>query len=387
MNVSLPATRRKVLLASHHASRRGSAISLAELGTRLPDYGYDPVFVFSKPGSLADELTQEGFSVRQVKREGLLRHGTLQHVREIIRHERIDLVHVNSAVPFSKYVALAARLSGVPVVWHIREPVEDKRMKRQRPWVRWLAHRIVVLTRQQEAFFAAPEKTLRVFNGVDLAYFRRQLDRCAAKRALGLQFNEFLFVQVGSIEANKGQTRAVRALAKILPTHPHCRLQIIGGVVEAAEMAEIESLLASDGQLAAAVSCAGEMRDVRPALWAADCLLLPSLRESFPRTVMEALASGVPVVASAVGAIADMIEPGSTGLIVAPGDVDGLARAMREMLQFDTRHMDIMRQQCVESAQALFSMEHHVARIVGIYSSLLPPPALASTRPVETRSR
>lgn len=370
-NESGRARARKVLLTSHHASRRGSAISLVELGRRLPEYGFEPIFVFSKPGPLADELVAEGYVVHQVKREGLLRLGLIRHVQKIIRRHGISLVHVNSAVAFSKYVAMAARLLGVPVVWHIREPVEDKRMRRQRRWVRWLASRIIVLTRYQALFFGLPRKVTRVFNGVDLARFRRQADVNAAKRTVGYSPDEFLFIQIGSIEQNKGQLRAVEALAEVLKTQPHCRLLIIGSVVEPAELQAINSLLESDQELKAAVRLYGETNDVRAFIWAADTLLLPSLRESFPRTVMEAMAGGLPVIASTVGAVEDMVQDGTTGSLVMPGDMPGLVGAMCKHAALEEQQLKIMRGSCERAAANLFSMESHVSIIARIYGEIL----------------
>lgn len=368
-----PPSRRKVLLASHHANRRGSAISLVELGTRLPQYGFDPIFVFSKPGPLADDLKARGFAVHQVKRQGIFRLGTIRQIQDILRRHRIVLAHANSAVPFSKYIALAARLLGLPVVWHIREPVEDKRMARQRRWIRWLACKIVVLTRQQAKFFDLPSKVERVFNGVDLAHFHRQVGQAEAKRVLGYEPDEFLFVQIGSIEHNKGQSRAVRALSGVLPAHPHCRLLIVGGVVDSKEVEAVEGMTEADARLKAAVRLYGETSDIRPIIWAADCLLLPSLRESFPRTLMEAMASGVPVIASTVGAVEDMVENGATGLLVAPGEIGSLTDAMRKMSGADGANKSDMSVKCEQSAAQLFSMESHVAAIADMYNRVLLP--------------
>jgi len=361
----------KVLLASHHASRRGSAISLAELGKRLPERGYEPVFLFSKQGPMAKELAAQGFPVHYVSRVGWFRLHTIRQIQKLIAAEGIAITHANSVVAFSKYVGLATRLSGIPLVWHVREPVEDKRMRRQRRWVRWLADRIVVLTHQQAAFFARPEKTERVFNGVDLKRFSRDLDQAAAKRALGYGAEDFLFIQIGSIEHNKGQQRSLLAFSEVFAAHPNCHLLFVGAATEPAEETALHALRQSSEQLAAAVRIGGESSDVRPILWAADCLLLPSLRESFPRTVMEAMACGVPVIASAAGAVEDMVDHETTGFMVPPGDIPALATAMRQIIGLGTNQRREMSRQCLLRAEQLFSLDRHTARIASIYDALL----------------
>jgi glycosyltransferase involved in cell wall biosynthesis len=361
---------RKVLLASHHASRMGSAVSLVELGTRLAGQGYDPVFLFSKPGELADQLKAEGFRVVEIKRQGLFRLGVIRNVQKLIRGEGIELVHVNSAVAFSKYVALAARLLGVPVVWHIREAVEDKRMSRQRPWIKLLASRIVVLTSPQAAFFGAPDKTQRIFNGVDIGRFRRPADG-DWKAALGYSADEFVFVLVGSIENRKGQSRSAQALARILPDCPRCRLLIVGRVAEQDELAALNTLLDGDPALKATVRLHGESSDVRPLLWGSDCLLLPSLGEAFPRTIMEGMAAGLPVIATPVGAVEDMMEDDVHGRIVPPGDVPALAEAMRAMAADGGREARRMGAGNTAAAERMFDMKSHLAAVTGLYDQLL----------------
>jgi len=361
---------RKVLLASHHANRMGSAVSLVELGTRLPEYGYTPVFLFSKPGELADRLKGEGFRVVEIRRQGLFRLGMIRNVQALIRSEKIDLVHVNSAVPFSKYVAIAARLLGIPVVWHIREAVEDKRMARQRPWIKRLASRIVVLTSPQADFMRAPDKTRRIFNGVDIGRFRRPADG-DPKAALGYAGDEFVFVLVGSIENRKGQLRSAQALARILPDCPQCRLLIVGRVAEQDELDALKALLEGNPALKAAVRVHGTSDDVRPLLWGADCLLLPSLGEAFPRTIMEGMAAGLPIIATPVGAVEDMMVTNVHGLVVPPGDVPALAGAMRTMAAHGGREARRMGEGNPAAAERMFDMKSHLAAIAGLYDELL----------------
>lgn len=347
----------------------GSAVSLMELGTRLSGYGYEPVFLFSKPGELVEQLKSGGFRVVEIKRQGLFRLGMIRSVQKLIRSEGIDLVHVNSAVPFSKYVAIAARLLGIPVVWHIREAVEDKRMARQRPWIKLLASRIVVLTSPQAAFFRAPEKTVRIFNGVDIGRFARPEGDW--KVALGYAGDEFVFVLVGSIENRKGQLRSAQALARILPDCSRCRLLIVGRVAEQEELDALNALLEGNAALKAAVRVHGTSEDVRPLLWGSDCLLLPSLGEAFPRTIMEGMAAGLPVIATPVGAVEDMMVNDVHGLIVPTGDVPALAEAMRIMAADGGRAARRMAAGNPAAAERSFDMKSHLAAMAGLYDELL----------------
>lgn len=362
-------SRNRVLLASHHASRRGSAISLVELGIRLPQMGYEPVFLFSKEGPLAEALRTGGFSVYVTPRQGLLRWPLLRRVWQILRKERIVLAHVNSAVAFPKYVALAAKFMGVPVIWHIREPVEDKRFRRQRLWIRKLADRIVVLNDAQAGFIGQPEKTVKVFNGVDPEYFHCPENRAQTKRALGYNETTFLFIQIGSIERNKGQVRVLTAFSSLLHEYPEARLVLLGEVVGSDEEETMRHMLAADDRLRKAVRYVGSVQDVRPYLMAADCLLLPSLAESFPRTVLEAMACGVPVIASSIGALPEMIDK-KTGWLISPGSVSQLVEAMRNAIEAISADRADYAQRCRETVMHRFSITAHVAKIVEIYNIL-----------------
>jgi glycosyltransferase involved in cell wall biosynthesis len=105
-----------------------------------------------------------------------------------------------------------------------------------------------------------------------------------------------------------------------------------------------------------------------------DCLLLPSLRESFPRTIMEGMAASLPVVATRVGAVDDMMESGVHGLIVPPGDVAALAAAMRSMAADGGREARRMGAGNPAAARQSFDMESHLASVTRLYGELLAEP-------------
>jgi glycosyltransferase involved in cell wall biosynthesis len=129
---------------------------------------------------------------------------------------------------------------------------------------------------------------------------------------------------VANLRAEKAHEVLLRAAARVLPLHPELQFQIAG---DGPRMEELRALADSLG-IANHVSFLGHREDVPALLAAADAFVLPSRSEAFPNGAIEAMAAGLPVVASAVGGLLDLIEPGRTGLLVEPDNVQALADAI-----------------------------------------------------------
>lgn len=135
-------------------------------------------------------------------------------------------------------------------------------------------------------------------------------------------------VMVGRLAPQKRPDLLVRAFARLRDEFPHARLQIAGdGPLRADVAALVEKL-----GLADVVELLGSRSDVPEILAGAACVALPSAYEGAPYALLEAMAAGAPVVATTVGGMPDTIVDGSTGLLIAPGDVDGLTAALRRLL-------------------------------------------------------
>jgi glycosyltransferase involved in cell wall biosynthesis len=153
-------------------------------------------------------------------------------------------------------------------------------------------------------------------NGVDVA---------RARRARPGDPGPLRVLAVGRLRAPKDFRTLVRAVAAL---GPHaCRVLVAGeGPDRPLLAAEIDAL-----GLRGRVVLAGERHDVARLLAYAHVFVLPSRSEGHPVSVLEAMAAGVPVVASRVGGIPEQVADGETGLLVEPGDVDGLAAALRRL--------------------------------------------------------
>lgn len=190
---------------------------------------------------------------------------------------------------------------------------------------------------------ADPAKVAIVPCGVDTDLFRpiRQVD---AREALGRDQCERLVLFVGRIEQIKGIDVLLDALGLLFKRRPDLRgelcLLVVGGAIDpgadAPETEKIEELrrLVHEHRMEDSVDFVGSVDQDRLALWysAADLCAVPSLTESFGLVALEAMACGVPVVATRVGGLQTVVEDGGSGLLVAPGDHAALAEAIEQVL-------------------------------------------------------
>jgi N-acetyl-alpha-D-glucosaminyl L-malate synthase BshA len=170
-----------------------------------------------------------------------------------------------------------------------------------------------------------------------------------------------VLLHASNFRALKRVGDAVSALAEVVRTRPAV-LVLVG---DGPERAGVERLAASLG-LAGRVAFLGERPDLGPLFSQADLFLLPSDQESFGLAALEALASGVPVVASRVGGLPEVVVDGRTGLLVPPHDPRALAAAVLELLDDEPRRTDMGRA-AREDAVTRFRPEPMVDRYEAIY--------------------
>ena len=155
-------------------------------------------------------------------------------------------------------------------------------------------------------------------NGLDLAGYTPRSPRPAARR----------IVTVANLRREKGHDVLLDAAASVLRRFPDAHFDIIGAGPERAALEARAAALA----IAGGVSFLGHCEDIPARLAAADLFVLPSRSEAFPNAVLEAMAMGVPAIASAIGGLLEVIEDQRNGLLVPPGDAAALAAAIGALL-------------------------------------------------------
>ncbi|MBH9576518.1 glycosyltransferase family 4 protein [Inhella proteolytica] len=247
---------------------------------------------------------------------------------------RAQLLHLmaNSGWSWHLFAAPAiaiARLRGVPVLVNYRGGEAEGFLARSRRVVAWTLNRVQGLVVPSgflvQVFERFGWRAQIVPNVVDLALFQPGPARPPGQH----------LVVTRNLEALYDNASAIRALAELHRTHPECRLTLAGS---GPQRAELEALVAELG-LQAVVRFAGrlERRELAALLHSADVLLNPSLADNMPNSLLEAMASGVPVVSTRVGGVPFMVEHGRTALLVPPKDPGALAAAVRELLDNPAR--------------------------------------------------
>jgi glycosyltransferase involved in cell wall biosynthesis len=254
-------------------------------------------------------------------------------------------LHAHCAYPDGVGVGLAARVLGLPYVItahgsDINVYAQYSRLAWQIRWALGGAAAVIAVSRSLHAKItrllgAAADRT--PLHQIACAGFNPAVffpgDRAEARRELGVLPQGRVVIFVGQLVTIKAVDRLVEAwrlLAADGRARPEDRLILVG---EGPTRDALERQVA-DASLADRVTFAGAYPQATVARWlrGADVLCLPSHNEGTPNVIVEALASGVPVVASDVGGIPDMIEPGVSGLLVPPGDAPALAGALAAAL-------------------------------------------------------
>jgi glycosyltransferase involved in cell wall biosynthesis len=251
-----------------------------------------------------------------------------------------DVVLGSFVYPDGVAAVWMARLLGLPSVLYalgsdVNVAAQIPGVPAQLRWTLPQARRIVAVSRDLAdrtiALGARPEQLVVIPNGVDRSIFRPQ-GKEQARRELGLPVEGRFILFVGRLEKAKGLDELIAAFAELSAQDPSCKLLIVGdGALRArCDQAAVD--------LAGKVVVAGgrPLSEVSRWMTAADLLALPSWHEGTPNVILEALASGRPVVASRTGGIPDLVTGPELGALHPPRDVAALAAALRKVL--DDRH-------------------------------------------------
>jgi len=274
---------------------------------------------------------------------------------------------------------LASRLAGVPSVVHSEHGYELDMMSGL-PLRRRLIRRgfysmcdaLFAVSNELRDYHSrqgwiSSERIRVIPNGVDTGLFAPNPElRCRLREQFGLSSNSVVLGTVGRFVPIKAQGTLLRAAEQLLAHGLNLHVLLVGG---GAELDKLRDYASRSTVLRDRVTFLGASLAVHELYQVMDIFVLPSIREGMSNTLLEAMASGLPCVATAVGSNSDLIADGQWGFLFSPGDIVGLAGRLEELVrqsELRTSFAIAARRQAV----ACYSLDRMLAAYAGLYSEL-----------------
>jgi glycosyltransferase involved in cell wall biosynthesis len=298
---------------------------------------------------------------------------TLRDLVKLIRARGVAVLHTHEFF-MNTLGLMASRLTGVPFVAtvHGRNYYSDRARRRiAYRLIGRFAGRLVTVSEANKRFLAErvgipPRRVQVIPNGVPLDDKASAAARSALRESLGLNQDHAIIGTLGSLYPVKGHSYLIDAAPAILGRFPQAVLLIVGqgGLRE-----ELEADAARLG-IAARVRFLGHREDVHDLLSIYDIFVLPSLSEGMPLALLEAMAAGLPAVASQVGGVTEVLEDRKTGFLVPPGDSRALADAIMTLLGNPPLANELAAA-ARQMAATRFSLAGMLRAYEGVYSELI----------------
>jgi glycosyltransferase involved in cell wall biosynthesis len=331
-------------------------------------------------GPLAVELGRLGVPVTVIDETATSAPRIVEALTRLLRVHAVDIVHTHRYKD-TVLGAVAAALAGVPCLLrtvHGRsEPMRGWDWAKYQAYnamdravLRWFADGMIAVSqgvaKSLEPIGSSSAPIVSLPNGVDLEKVRPSRFRRDVRHELGVGPAAPLLGVVGRLSPVKGHAHFLDAARLMLREAPDSRFLVVGD----GELADDLKARASRLGLDRACAFVGARRDVYDLVSAMDVFVLPSLDEGIPMALLEAMALGTPVVASAVGGVPEVVTDGATGVLVTPADPRALADACLALVRDRPRALALAgRARAV--IEGRFSHERNGERLVDLYRQVI----------------
>jgi glycosyltransferase involved in cell wall biosynthesis len=326
---------------------------------------------FRSKGPLLPEIDAHAVTLSEYPISTLPSPRTLFQQWRLLRYIKARGIRIVHSFGFyaNVFAVPAARMAGADVVLASIRDTGDHLTGLQKAMQRWacrIADHVLVNAEAVRAVLVEdgydPSRITVIRNGIDVARFRDRPKTGAVRSSLGIP-------EDAKVVAVKGLEYFLDAAVLLSGRFDNARFLIVGDSISQAYRDELERRADSLG-LSDRVIFTGFRSDV-PDLLAEVCVsVLPSLSEGLSNVVLESMAAGVPVVATAVGGTGEMIEDGKSGLVVPPRDAQALADAVGSLLEDPLRRL-LIGKTGQQSVIERFSLQATVEQTEGLYTRLL----------------
>jgi glycosyltransferase involved in cell wall biosynthesis len=371
--------RPRVLYLAHSLAVGGAEEMVLNLVRHLPAEFDRAIACIDQPGPIGEEVRKAGAQVFALGlRPGWRRPADVLRLQRFL-HERAPTIVHTFLLTASLYGRFAALQAGVPIVIGTEVNIYERKRPGHRAAERWLMRHTDAVIASAESvrdFYirqisADPAKVVVIYNAVDWSQLEVTEVRSSFRGAFGIPAD----APVAGIIARLTEQKAHRVLLDAIRSRP--------------ELAPLHLLVIGDGELRGAlveqadrlgvsgrVHFAGARRDLGNVLAAIDMFVMPSLWEGLPLSLVLAMGAGLPVIASQVAGIPEIVRDDHTGLLVAPGNTDALAAAMVRLIG-DRLLQSTLGANAKAFVVPRFGVDGFIARTTGLYQRLLAEKRLA----------
>ena len=362
----------KILYVITKSNWGGAQRYVYDLATALPTDVFDVAVALGEEGDLSVKLQEAGvriLSIPGMQRDVSLRKEMLAMyaLSKIVKTEKPDILHVNSSKA-ALFGTFLGRLHCVPNIiftshgwaFNERRPIWQKWFIKILQWKTVLFSHITITNSEatrNDMVHLPFMKQKMVTVPLSIEPFSA-LTKIEARKKLGLNQKAMVIGTISELHDSKGLDCAIEAIAQI----PGALFAIIGG----GDREEALKKLAQDRKVDDRVQFLGALQDAKKYLGAFDIFTLTSRTESFGLVLLEAGLARLPVVASNVGGIPEIISHGKTGLLVEPGNRAQIVNALTELIQ-DEQKRNRLGSALKDHVQKNFSIEQMLEKTFGLY--------------------
>jgi len=370
------ATKPTICQLVHSLRVGGAEVLVAQLARATLPFYRVVLACLDELGGLGEQLRQEGFPIEILGRRSGLDWRCSLRLTGFLRRHQVSVIHAHQYTPFF-YGITARLLYPRPAILftehgrHFPDYPRRKRMLFNRLMLRRRDRVVGVGQAVRQALIQnegiSPHRVSVVYNGIDFQrYYSDGEERAAVRKELGLEPDDFVILQVARMDYLKDHATAIRTIARLASPCPQVKLLLAG------EGPELEKVQGQVHQLNVSphVRFLGLRKDVPRLLAAADLFLLTSISEGIPLTVIEAMAAGLPVVATRVGGMGEVVQEGTTGLLASSGDDAGLADHVLKLIA-DPALRCRMGEHGRQRVHRVFSQEQMLAGYMKLYQEQL----------------
>jgi glycosyltransferase involved in cell wall biosynthesis len=357
---------------AHTLAVGGAEEMVLNLVRYLPPEFERAVVCIDQPGPLGYEVEKTGVPFRALGLQpGLRRPFDLLRLQQFLHEWEPTIVHT-FLLTASLYGRFAAMLARVPIVIGTEVNIYERKQPLHRLAESWLMRQtdaVIASAGSVRDFYleqvkADPDKVVVIYNAVDWSQLATTKTRAQLRAELGIPAG----VPLAGIIARLTEQKAHRVLFDALARPELSALHLL--VVGDGELRDDLRGRAEQLGLGGRVHFAGARRDLGNILGAIDMFTMPSLWEGLPLSLVLAMGAGLPVIASRVAGIPEVVRDDISGLLVAPGDVPQLTKALARVLQ-DEGLRGRLGQEARAFVQPRFGVDGYIASMTALYNRLL----------------